>query len=375
MPSKLKIGLILDDSLDSSDGVQQYVLTIGRYFTEQGHSVHYLVGQTARRDIKNVHSLSKNIAVRFNGNRMTMPLPASKKAIKRLLDQEMFDVLHVQMPYSPFMAAKVIRQAPRKTVIVGTFHILPYGWLQTAGAKALQMILRPSQRRIRKVWSVSKPAADFAKNLGITSDVMPNAVDLSKFKTSATVTNDVFTIKFLGRLVERKGAWTLLRAIDELVKTNPKTKFKVVVGGGGPELPALTRWAENHELTPVITLTGFVDESAKPEFLADADVAVFPSLGAESFGIVLVEAMAAGAGVVIGGSNPGYSSVLADTPEALFDPMSPHDLATLLNRFMSDASLRTRLHSKQQKMIKQYDVANIGQKLLSCYQELVAKKS
>ena len=69
----MKIGFVLDDTLDSTDGVQQYVLTLGKWLKDQGHDVHYLVGATKRRDIPGVHSLSRNMSVRFNGNRMSMP--------------------------------------------------------------------------------------------------------------------------------------------------------------------------------------------------------------------------------------------------------------------------------------------------------------
>jgi hypothetical protein len=80
----MKIGFVLDDTLDSTDGVQQYVLTLGKWFTDQGNDVHYLVGATKRRDIPGVHSLSRNMSVRFNGNRMSMPLPAKKSEITAL---------------------------------------------------------------------------------------------------------------------------------------------------------------------------------------------------------------------------------------------------------------------------------------------------
>src|SRR5882757_817798 len=70
--SRLKIGFVLDDSLDKADGVQQYVLAMGGWLSGQGHDVHYLVSTTTRNDVANVHSLGKNIAVRFNGNRMSM---------------------------------------------------------------------------------------------------------------------------------------------------------------------------------------------------------------------------------------------------------------------------------------------------------------
>src|SRR5580700_1206956 len=94
--SKLKVALVLDEGLDNPDGVQQYILSVGGWLTSEGHDVHYLVGQTARRDIPNLRSLSRNIHVRSNGNNMTIPLPTSRRKLKKLLRDEQFDVLHVQ---------------------------------------------------------------------------------------------------------------------------------------------------------------------------------------------------------------------------------------------------------------------------------------
>ncbi|HTH72515.1 MAG TPA: glycosyltransferase family 4 protein, partial [Candidatus Pristimantibacillus sp.] len=107
--ARLKIGLVLDDSLDKVDGVQQYVLIVGRWLTAQGHDVHYLVGETKRTDLPGMHSLARNVKVRFNKNRMAIPLPANLRAIRALLKREQFDVLHVQVPYSPALAGRIIK--------------------------------------------------------------------------------------------------------------------------------------------------------------------------------------------------------------------------------------------------------------------------
>lgn len=359
----MKIGFVLDDGLDRGDGVQQYILTLGEWMAAQGHEVHYLVGQTRRTDISNVHSLSRNISVHFNGNQMSMPLSSSRRKVRRLLKQEQFDVLHVQMPYSPLMAAKVIRLAPPGTRLVGTFHIMPYGRLQDLGAKLLAWWTRRTTARLHQVWSVSKPAQTFAASLGIKSSILPNVVNIKAFAVKPERRKD-FTIVFLGRLVERKGASELLAAFSLLSKELPSARL--IIGGAGVQAEQLLAWSKQHSLRHV-TFKGFVRESQKAAFLAQADVAVFPSLGGESFGIVLLEAMAAGAGVVIGGQNPGYASVLQPTPEALIDPRNTTGFATMLLRLHDDKPLVERLHKAQQELVKQYDVAIVGEKLLSYY--------
>ena len=366
----MKIGFVLDDSLDSSDGVQQYVLGLGEWLSSGGHSVHYLVGQTKRTDIANVHSLSRNASVRFNGNRMSIPRPAPRQPINDLLEVEQFDILHIQMPYSPWLAGRIIDAAPKKTAIVGTFHILPYGRLQFWSAKALSWWTRKRTAQLKHIWSVSEPAQEFAAQLGIASTVLPNVVDLQRFANAQPVIDDknTFTIVFLGRLVERKGCAQLLQAFEQLVKTTDDARL--VICGTGPQRKALEDWVEEHALARYVRFEGYIAEGAKAGYLAGADIAVFPSLGGESFGIVLLEAMAAGAGVVLGGNNPGYASVLGSLPRTLVDPIDTAGFARQLKRLHADKTVRHDLHAKQQKLVQQYDINTIGKKLVSYYQEL-----
>lgn len=365
----MKIGFVLDDSLDSADGVQQYVRTLGNWLTSQNHEVHYLVGQTSRKDIGNIHSLSRNFAVRFNKNRMTIPLPADKAKIKQLLVKENFDVLHVQMPYSPFMAGKVIAAAPEHTKLFGTFHILPYGRLSYIGAKTLSWFVRRQLKRFDHIWSVSEPAQTFAAHLGIKTTVLPNAVSVSSFEQAKPFAKfrSSYTIVFLGRLVPRKGCAEFLQAIKILREEKAIHKMQIVICGDGPQRAHLQAWAQRHNLDDCVTFAGFVTEKQKAQYLASADIAVFPSLGGESFGIVLVEAMAAGAKVVLGGDNLGYSSVLRNIPAALCQPLDTPGLAHQMAIIANTPELQSLIHNQQQHLYKQYDVNVIGKKLVSYY--------
>src|SRR5579884_633977 len=181
-PSKLKVGLVLDTSLDTTEGVPQYVIHIGEWLRRQGHEVHYLVGETKRQDLPNIHSLSRNIAVRFNGSRTTIPLPTSRRKLRHFMQAHNFDVLHVQTPHHPLLAQRLIMAAPANTAVVGTFHILPYNWLSRAGNKLLGLWLRPSLKRFDKMLAVSSAAADFCyKSFGVAASVLPNVVDYKQF--------------------------------------------------------------------------------------------------------------------------------------------------------------------------------------------------
>lgn len=375
----MKIGFVLDDSLDKSDGVQQYVLTLGTWFHSQGHEVHYLVGHTERTDVHNIHSLSRTVQLRFNQNRVATPRPASSKKIHQILEAEEFDVIHVQMPHSPLLAARVVKQASQSTAVFGTFHIIPYSRLEATAARILRILLRRNLKRFDKIYSVSVPAQRFArKAFKLRTRVLPNVVNLQRYaaeKPLRQYQDDTITIVFLGRLVERKGCMHLLKAVNRLHQKHQTERIRVLICGKGPLKPSLEAYVHAHHLGHIVRFIGFVDEKAKARYLASADIAVFPSTGGESFGIVLIESMAAGAGVVIGGNNLGYKSVLGAQPEALFDPSDTDEFAKSLHHFISSKRARSVLHKRQQESVKAYDVRTVGSKLLKDYETAIAKRN
>jgi phosphatidylinositol alpha-mannosyltransferase len=261
----MTIGFVLDDSLDKTDGVQQYVLTLGNWLAQNGHTVHYLVGETKRRDISHLHSL-------------------------------------------------------------------------------------------------------------IDSVVVPNAVDALAFRNARPLflSDNKKHIVFLGRLVDRKGCDYLLRAVKRLVELGEKDIIADICGKGEMEA-GLKEYVMANGLEPYVKFHGFVSEEDKPRILAGADIAVFPSTGGESFGIVLIEAMAAGARVVIGGDNPGYATVLRH--EQLFNPRSIRGFAQLMYQYLHDDQAITAANVWQRHAIKQYDVTNVGHKVLAVYQEALHRRS
>jgi phosphatidylinositol alpha-mannosyltransferase len=376
---KLKIGFVLDDTLDTPDGVQQYILTLGNWLRAQGHDVHYLVGATKRTDIPNVHVLSRNIRVRFNGNRMSTPLPASQRKIRQVLTTEKFDILHVQMPYSPFMAQQIIKHAGPATAIMGTFHIAPHDNGVRRANKLLSKLLTSSLTRFSGIFSVSQAAADFAKHTyGIESTILPNVVEVERYLHAAPIVDstpdEVPRLVFVGRLVPRKGCQVLLKAVKILKDDLPETPFELVICGKGPLDAELKRYCDENQLHDRVRFAGFVTEEQKASYLKAADIAVFPSTGGESFGIVLIEAMAAEHPVVLGADNEGYHTVLAPHPESLFPAAAPEALAHKLKQYLSDAVSRQEALVWQKMYIRQFDVEVVGPRLVARYGEALRSK-
>lgn len=360
----MNIGLVVDDSLDRPDGVQQYVLTVGTWLSSQGHTVHYFAGASKRTDLPNLHVMSRNVSVRFNANRLTTPLPAKKDHLKKLLSDIDLDVLHVQMPYSPWSAGRLVQAAPKNTAVVGTWHILPYRKREQLATRLLRAPARSSLRRFDEFIAVSRPAGEFAHTtFGITAQVVPNTIDLHKFRVKAlTARTKSPRVVFLGRLVQRKGAWQLLQALAAVPSIQ---KLDVILAGDGPDRPKLEAFAHAHKLP--VTFLGSITEEQKAPLLASAEIAVFPSLSGESFGIVLLEAMASGAGVTLGGDNPGYRSVLESLPDSLIDATDTASFAARLSSLLGDSKLRQSIHVAQQQLVQQYDIQTVGTRLVKIY--------
>lgn len=372
----MRIGLVLDDTLDTPDGVQQYVLGVGNWLAEQGHNVHYLVGATSRTDIEHIHSLSRNLKVRFNGNRMSMPLPTSRARLQKFFAEHHFDIIHVQVPYSPFMAGQLLKVVPKTTAVIGTFHILPYSRAVRLANHALGIWNRRSGRRFDRLLAVSEPAREFAvKTYGYKEmEVVPNPIRLSQF-AAAHSDGENLNVTFLGRLVERKGALQLLKAIAYLCEQKLyEGDFAVHIGGKGELLGQLQAFAAAHGLSDLVRFHGFISEETKADFLAAADIVAYPSLGGESFGIVLLEAMAAARGVVLAGNNPGYASVMTPFADQLFDPRDVRAFAELLARWLADDAGRKTTMEKQKAYVKRFDINLVGERLLEIYDQALQSR-
>jgi phosphatidylinositol alpha-mannosyltransferase len=378
--SKLKIGYILDGGLEKPDGVQQYILALGGWMKSQGHEVRYIVAGNIAPGITHAISLSRSIEVSSNGNSLTIPRPVSRKKLKDYLNKEQFDVLHVQTPYSPLMGEQLIFLSPKSTAVIGTFHVVPYNKLLSIGNWLLGHYCHFSIKRFDKMFSVSPAAQKIAKrDFRIDSSILPNVIDYAKFSSATPVKkyqDGKINILFFGRLVERKGCIYLLKAIVNLKDRGIDIKtLRVIVAGSGPQAKELKDFATNNNLAGVVEFTGFVEEVDKPKYYASADIAVFPALGGESFGIVLIEAMCSGHAAVLGGANDGYGSVLAAQPELLFKVKDDNELTDKLVELLDDETKRHNFASWARSYAKEYDVNVVGARLEATYLDTVFAKN
>ena len=380
-PAALRVGLVLDDSLDRPDGVQQYVLTLGAWLATQGHHVCYLAPSTSRTDLPHLEVLGASIQVRYNGNRLSTPRPAGTRRLQQVLDAERFDVLNVTMPYSPFMSGRLLARAASTTAVVGTFLILPAShWVEKA-SRGLGLLQRRRLRRFDHVLAASAPAQSFARSaFGLQSTVVALPVDVGSFARAAlpaqrSEPGAPVHLVFLGRLVERKGPAELLAALGALrAAGSTTTSLHVTLAGTGPLADGLRRQAEDLGIADLVDLPGYVAEEDKAALLASGDVVVLPSISGESFGISVVEALAAARGVVIVGDNPGYRAVMGDLADQLVDPTDTAAFSALLARFIDSPELRDAAQERQRALAWRYDIEAVGPLIVAEYRAALARR-
>ena len=324
-------------SFDVPGGVQAHVVELAQVFIERGHEVSVLAPAGSGVRLPDfVVSAGPALAIPYNGSvsRVTFS-PHAYRELRRWIDDGRFDVLHVHEPNAPSlsMLSLVVADGP----IVTTFH--------TSTTKSLflsvfQGVLRPYHERIKGKIAVSELARRWQmESLGSDAVEIPNGVNVPFFADATPL--DGYprpgrTILFLGRYGEpRKGIDVLMRALPRIVDAFPDVTVLVV--GGGNEA-ALRRRAG--EFADRLVFLGLVDDATKARALRSADVYCAPNLGGESFGIVLVEAMAAGAAVIASDLN-AFRRVL-DNGRAgrLAEVGSADGLATAVIELLTDDNAR-----------------------------------
>lgn len=359
MTSPLRIGLVCPYSLTVPGGVQMQVLALARELRLRGHEARVLGPCDGPPPEAFVTPLGNSLPTAANGS--IAPLapdpPAALRTIRALTD-EAFDIVHVHEPLAPgpAMTAVVVHAAPT----VGTFH--------AAGTSSSYRIFTPLLVRLiaridRKV-VVSKDALELAQShLGGEYEVLFNGVAVERIRAVDPRPTIGPTIFFCGRHEERKGLRVLLDAIGEL------DGVRLWVAGEGPDTAALRRHVASNDR---IEWLGRISDEEKYARLAGADVFCAPSLRGESFGVVLIEAMAAGTTVVASGLD-GYRNVATHEVDALLTtPGSVAELIDALRRVLSDAELAARLRAGGSHRAAEFSIARLVDRYLDIYDELLA---
>jgi phosphatidyl-myo-inositol alpha-mannosyltransferase len=361
----MRIGMVCPYSIDVSGGVQSHVLQLAEFMLARGHEVSVLAPSSPDVAVPDyVVSAGKAIPIPYNGSIARLGFgPAVHGRVRRWLAQGDFDVLHLHEPNAPSLSMWALRIA--EGPIVATFHT---STTKSLTLSVFQGILRPMHEKIVGRIAVSDLARRWQMEaLGSDAVEIPNGVDVGSFVSAPRLVGyprPGKTVLFLGRYDEsRKGMEVLLDALPKVVERFADLQLLVVGHGDEDEL-----LSQAGELGKHIRLLGQVDDAEKASALRSADVYCAPNIGGESFGIVLVEAMAAGTPVVASDLD-AFRRVLRDGEVGRLVPVGDGAaLADALIEMLENDVLRERFVAAGSDGVRRYDWTVVGSQILRVYE-------
>ena len=358
----MRIGLVCPYSLSIPGGVQGQVLALARALRRRGHETRVLAPCDGPPPELFVTPLGKSVPTASNGSiaPIAPDISAQLRTIRALWD-ERFDVLHLHEPLvpGPTVTTLLLKPAP----LVGTFH--------AAGSQPAYQALAPlaawfGQRLDARV-AVSEDACDLVRDaVGGEFQMLFNGIEAERFRNAEPWPTTGPTVLFIGRHEERKGLSTLLEAVPSL-----PAEVTVWVAGEGPQTAELR---ERHR-DPRIEWLGRIDDDERDRRMAGASVFCAPSLGGESFGVILLEAMAADTPVVAS-AIPGYAKVA--TPDGrepaalLVEPGDVTALGSALREVLGDERRAAALRAAGAGRSAEFDLEHLCDLYLEIYEQVLA---
>lgn len=354
----MRIGMVCPYSLSVPGGVQAQVLGLARELRRIGHEVRVLGPCDGPPPEPFVTPLGDSLPTAANGSMAPLaPDPAAVLRTIRALRDEAFDVVHVHEPLAPGPAITSVTVHTAPTV--GTFHAAG----RSSSYRALAPVLRRLLDRLDHRVAVSKDALALVQGyLGGDYEVLFNGVETAEIRSVPPHRHDRPAVFFLGRHEERKGLGVLLAALRRA-----DLDVSCWVAGDGPDTESLRQEYAGDDR---IEWLGRVTDTERNARLRGASVFCAPSLHGESFGVVLVEAMAAGTPVVAS-SLDGYRNVATDGVDALLVPPGDVDaLGSAIRRLLTDRPLADRLVAAGERRAEQFAMSTLAARYVDIYARL-----
>ena len=362
----MKIGLVCPYIYPGSGGVAQHVLHLYENLRLRGHDVRVITASHGpqRASEGDILRIGVGFSVPLNGSMGTLTFsPRYLGQVRDLLARERFDVLHLHEPFVPFLSLFLLRES--HSVNVATFHAYAgFSPSYELGSRVMEGHAARLHGRI----AVSAAARHFIDRF-FPGDykVIPNGVDVPRFAGAVPVArwqDGTPNILFVGRLEPRKGLLDLLKAHRILRRTGHEDRLLVV--GTGPQEREARRYVATRGLQSVEFL-GRVTDAEKAQLFRTVDVFASPATGGESFGIVLLEAMAAGAPIVASDIH-GYKGVVRRGREGLLvQPHAPKELAIAIARLLDDPQLRAEMGAAGQARAEEFSWPRVTAKVDDYY--------
>ncbi len=374
----MKIALVSPYDFAYPGGVVSHIMALERCFTRMGHEVK-VIAPASKRAVSTLGDrfipLGTPRPIPTSGSivRVTISLRLAHK-IKAVLNEEKFDIVHLHEPFMPMLCSAVLRfsNAPN----IGTFHACDGRPSYGLGWPIVPALERRRAHKLSGQIAVSQPAMKFASKY-IPGDytIIPNGVDLEHFSPDVSPLEEFCdgkkNILFVGRLERRKGLNYLIKAYQQVKQVIPASRL-IVVGPGTRPRKKYENWLKRNGLEDVV-FVGYASYADLPRYYKTADVFCSPATGRESFGIVLVEAMAVGKPIVAT-NIAGYASVVTDGEEGLLvPPKDSQSLARALISVLSDETLRQRLAASGSSKAAEYSWEQIAQRVFDYYLKVLGQ--
>jgi phosphatidyl-myo-inositol alpha-mannosyltransferase len=372
MTTPLRIALVAPYDLARDGGIGTHIRAQARALRVRGHAVTVL-GPASAPLAGGEIALGGSQRVTLGGTESGLGLnPLTARRIATLFDATRFDIVHVHEPLTPLVPWLVLRRA--KAPIVGTFHVhREQGHrLYAAGRPVLERLMRRVAFRI----AVSDAARrTVASHFPGAYEIVPNGIDLDRFRAPCPRPT-VFAgnrqhILYVGRLEPRKGVAHLIRAMRHVQDRAPSARL--MIAGEGPDRASLETLAR--DIGVDATFTGRIPDAELPAYYQASDVVSAPAVGGESFGLVLLEAMACGKPVVASRID-GYDGLVGDSDSArLVAPADADALAGALATLLNDEAQRRALGIRGAAHAVRFDWGAIVVRLESIYSGLLERPS
>jgi phosphatidylinositol alpha-mannosyltransferase len=355
----VRIGLVCPYSLTIPGGVQGQVLGLARSLRSVGHEVRVLGPCDGPPPDAGVTPLGRSVPTAANGSVAPLaPDPSAQLRTIRALRDEGFEVVHLHEPIAPgpTMTALLFAQAPR----LGTFHAAG----ESAAYRYLGWGLKRMARRLDHRVAVSPDAQRLAATaLGGTYELLFNGIEVDRFADGPAHPTEGPTVFFLGRHEPRKGLDVLLAALADL-----PPDLRVWVGGDGPQTEELRA---RHRDDARIEWLGRISDEERAARMRGCTVYCSPSVRGESFGMVLLEAMAAGC-VLVASDLDGHRNVATDGVDALLAPVGDAAaLAKAIQRLLDDEPLRADLVAGGRRRADELSMDRLAARYVEIYRSLV----
>jgi phosphatidylinositol alpha-mannosyltransferase len=367
----MKVGLVSPYDFASPGGVTDHVRYLAGQLRNQGQEVR-IFAPSSRADIDfdtpEFYRIGTPIAVPANDSvaRITLSFHLANR-VAAIIEEEQFDVLHFHEPLMPALPLTMLRMSTAANV--GTFHAFSHS---NIGYYYGRGILQPYLEHIHRGIAVSEPARTFFHRYfpDFPVRVIPNGIDVNVFKPGLSpirhLRDENLNILFVGRLEKRKGLGDLLRGYEFMRERVPQSRLIIV--GDGPLRGKVESYISRHRVANVV-MAGYVPDSVKPRYYNSADIFCAPATGAESFGIVLLEAMAS-ALPVVATEVPGYMSVLEPGRDSLtVRPKGWAELGAALIVLARDAQLRARMGMYGHEKARRYAWDVVASQVIEVYEQ------